>query len=128
MKESPYDQIMNVLRKDPRYALGAYRFIYEALDFTVQKVTGEKRHVTGQELLMGIRLCAAEHFGPLARMVFNTWGVYKPRDFGEIVFNLVNAGLMGRTETDSVDDFDEGFDIDTVFWEDFYSKEIKIQY
>lgn len=111
-----------VLSRDSRYELGAYFFLYEALAFT-QKQLGRsdpdlesaKRHVTGQELLEGIRAYAAHLFGPLAPTVFRSWGIHKTEDFGRIVFNLAECNLLGKTEQDQIEDFADGFDFDTAF-------------
>jgi uncharacterized repeat protein (TIGR04138 family) len=103
-----------ILRKDRRYAVEAYRFIYEALDHTIRKA-GERRHVSGQELLDGIRDLALELFGPLGKTVFNSWGIHRTEDFGEIVFNLVDAELMSKNESDTRGDFKDGFNFDEVF-------------
>ncbi len=103
-----------VLRRDPRYPVEAYRFVYEALDHTLSRI-GERRHVSGQELLDGIRDFARSRFGPLARMVFDCWNIRRTEDFGEIVFNLVEADLMSRTETDTREDFANGFDFNEAF-------------
>jgi len=111
-----------ILASDRRYAMGAYLFIYEALAFT-QKELGrddpemaqERRHVSGQELLEGIRHYAEHIFGPLAPSVFRNWGVRKTEDFGEIVFSLVENNLLGKTESDSRRDFAGGFDLDSAF-------------
>ena len=111
-----------VLTRDARYDLNAYAFVYEALAFT-QKLLGrdmhsedpKDRHVTGQELVEGIRQCALEQFGPLAPTVFRSWGVRRTEDFGEIVFNLVESGLMGKTESDGREDFRGGYDFDEAF-------------
>lgn len=108
------DPLRDLVRRDHRYALNAYLFVFEALDFTIQRM-GENRHVTGQELLVGIRDYAKQQFGYLARMVFPQWGIRATDDFGEIVFNLVNAGLMGKTETDTKEDFKNGYDFEEVF-------------
>ncbi len=116
--------LRKIIARDNRYELGAYKFVYEALAFT-QGMLGkdapgspmEKRHVTGQELLEGIRRLAAKEFGPLAPTVFRTWGVQQTRDFGEIVFSLVDAALMGKTDSDTLADFTDGFDFDEAFAE-----------
>ena len=111
-----------VLAKDSRYDVNAYRFIYEALEHTQRLYERQRdsedparRHVTGQELLEGIRGYAALQFGPLAPVVFRSWGVMRTEDFGEIVFNLVEADLMGRTDTDRREDFANGYDFDEAF-------------
>jgi uncharacterized repeat protein (TIGR04138 family) len=103
-----------ILRKDKRYRREAYLFVREALDFT-QKIVSESnpdrvRHVSGQELLEGVRKFALQQFGPMAMLVLNDWGVKTCEDFGEIVFNMVESGLLAKTEKDSREDFRGGYD------------------
>ena len=112
-----------VLAKDPRYPRDAYLFVKDALDHT-QKIVlkenkGEMRHVTGQELLDGIRDYALVQFGPMTQMVFEEWGIKRCEDFGEIVFNMVEIGLLGKTEKDSREDFGGGYDFDDAFRKPF---------
>lgn len=108
------DLIDKMLKKDIRYQREAYNFVFEALDYTLKQI-GERRHINGGELLDGIRNYALQQFGPLAKMVFNKWGVSRTDDFGEIVFNLVEVGLMGKTEGDSKDDFKDRYDFNDAF-------------
>lgn len=113
-----YEGIRRVVQGDPRYDRGAYVFVFQALEFTLTK-KGERGHVTGQDLLEGIRQLAADKFGFLARTVFNDWGLVRTNDFGEIVFNLVEHDLMKKTETDTRDDFAGGFDFEQAFEKSF---------
>jgi uncharacterized repeat protein (TIGR04138 family) len=111
-----------VLSHDARFEIGAYLFLYEALGFT-QKRLGrdardlpqEARHVSGAELLEGIHAYAHDLFGPLAPTVFKSWGIRKSSDFGDIVFNLVEHNLLGKTEGDRREDFEGGFDLENAF-------------
>lgn len=103
-----------ILDWDDRYARQAYYFIMDALKHTLRKLQVH-RHVTGQELSVGIREYAIQQFGIIARLVFEQWGITKTRDFGEIVFNLINAGLMRKTEEDSIDDFNDVYDFEEEF-------------
>ena len=112
--KNPFDRIRAIVRRDPTYRVEAYCYVFEALDHTLRGLT-KPRHVTGQELCLGIRDVAIERFGPLARTVFNHWGITKTEDFGRIVFNLIEAELMGKTDTDSLDDFRDVYDFDEVF-------------
>ncbi len=114
MNENLERGIRELTRKDPRYAFQSYCFLFEALEHTVRR-TGERRHVTGQELLAGIRDLALLQFGGLARMVLGGWGIHRTEDFGEMVFDLVGAGFMGRTESDSKEDFRDVFDFEEAF-------------
>lgn len=108
------DKIRILTLKDGHYSTQAYIFVFEALEYTIQKMP-ERRHVTGKELLDGIKELAKKKFGFLSRMVFNQWGLQNTKDFGQIVFNLVDAGLMGKTDQDCIDDFKDGFDFNTAF-------------
>ncbi len=110
MKTDWESAVEDLAERDGRYNKEAFFFIYRALDFTVKKmglseVEREKRHVTGRDLLMGISEYAFDQFGPLTREVLFHWRVYQTRDFGEIVFALVEGDLMGKTERDSIEDF-----------------------
>jgi uncharacterized repeat protein (TIGR04138 family) len=106
--------------KDGRYSPEAFRFLFEALPHAVrlagkEKAEGTERHVTGQEVLAGMRAHAGQIFGPLAAAVWRSWGVRETLDWGRIVFLLVDNGLLNRQESDTIDDFRAGFDFDEVF-------------
>ena len=125
MQEVNFDEALEkILANDSRYARDAYLFLREALDFT-QKLIGKEnrgqvRHVTGQELLDGIRQFALQQFGPMTATVFEEWGITNCRDFGEIVFNMVEIGLLAKTEKDSREDFQNGYDFTDAFRKPFW--------
>lgn len=106
--------VEEIILKDPRYKADAYEFVMQALSFTQHKLK-RKDHVRGQELLAGIREFGLEQYGPLAKTVFNHWGIKTTGDFGEVVFNMVENGLMGKTEEDSRADFKDVYDFDRAF-------------
>jgi uncharacterized repeat protein (TIGR04138 family) len=108
------DRLKCVAAADGRYHINAYRFVYEALDYTVKQLE-KKRHISGRELLEGIKNLALEQFGALAVMVFDVWGVRKTADFGNIVFNLVEAQMMSRSDEDSREDFEDVYEFRKVF-------------
>ncbi len=112
------DSLQRILQQDDRYTEEAYAFVRAGLDVTVRRLE-KPRHVSGRELLDGLRGFALSEFGPMARTVLNRWGVYRTEDFGEIVFNLVEAGLLGKTENDSRADFADGYDFDEAFCRPF---------
>jgi uncharacterized repeat protein (TIGR04138 family) len=111
---SDRDAVEEVLEKDARYKREAYHFVMAGLQYTVEHL-GARRHVSGQELLKGIRNLACERFGMMAPTVFRAWGITETRDFGQIVFNLVEAKVLSRRPEDSLDDFRDGFDFATAF-------------
>lgn len=111
------DEVIQAIRRaDPRYAPEAYHFIREALDFTLAS-REDRGHVRGQVLLEGIRQFALKQFGPLTLMVFDRWNIHRTEDFGEIVFNMVDSGLLGKTDEDSREDFVNGYDFREAFGE-----------
>lgn len=117
------EQLEKILAKDKRYHRDAYVFVREALDHTQKLVLkenkGQMRHVSGQELLDGIRLFALGQFGPMTLTVFDEWGVKSCLDFGEIVFNMVEIGLLAKTDHDTPTDFEKGYDFDDAFRKPF---------
>ncbi len=108
-----------LLQEDPRYAADAYQFVSAGLDFTIKLLNkprqGPGRHVSGAELLEGLRQYALREYGPMAKTILNAWGIHDCRDFGQIVFNLVAKNIFGKTADDSLADFDAGFDFETAF-------------
>ena len=124
MQEINFDEMVEIiLSRDMRYTRDAYTFVREALDFTqklmVKENRGQIRHVSGQELLEGIRQFALQQFGPMTVTVFEEWGIRHCRDFGEIVFNMVETGLLAKTEHDRRDDFQNGYDFSEAFRKPF---------
>lgn len=107
-------KVESICRTDTRYKPEAYFFVLAGLHYTVSQLS-EPRHITGQELLEGLRIYGLDQFGPLARQVFEHWGVSTTVDFGEIVFTLVKAELLRKTTEDSIEDFREGYDFTLAF-------------
>lgn len=121
---------------DPRYSVEAYEFLCQALAYTQQVVRPDGtrsrpstrnetksvgpddrviQHVTGQDLCEGIRRFALDQFGLMAPTVFRCWGVRETSDFGKMVYHLIESGLWHKSESDSIEDFSDQFDLDTAF-------------
>ena len=116
--------VEKIVNEDPRYAPDAYPFISEAVFYTTDKLSTEepdKRHISGQELLEGIREFALNRFGPMAETVLNSWGINDSMDIGRIVFHMVDNDLLGSNENDSIDDFRNGYDFKEAFATPFVS-------
>lgn len=107
--------ILDLTRRDPRYRPEAYHFMFEALDYTLSMRGGARRHVSGPEIMEGVRRHALEQFGFLARSVFSHWGITRTDDFGEIVFNLIKVDLLQKTADDRKEDFFGLFDFEEAF-------------
>ncbi|MGC4001730.1 MAG: hypothetical protein QM811_00640 [Pirellulales bacterium] len=139
--DDPRQALAELLRKDPRYKLEAYAFVFDALSYAHEtlgmglETSGEtepggkrkrratdqppERHLTGRELCEAIRVYALEQFGYMARCVLGTWGVRTTGDFGEIVFNLIRIRQMRKTKQDRREDFDDIYDFEEAFVRDF---------
>jgi uncharacterized repeat protein (TIGR04138 family) len=124
-----YPEIAEIVRRDPRYPYEAYEFMFEALSHT-QKMLGRppakvernpdsEHHVSGPEILRGGVDLARAEFGLLARTVFHIWGVRRTDDIGELIFNLIDARLMSKTESDHRSDFHDVFDLDRALTEGY---------
>ena len=106
--------IEQISEKDVRYKEEAYFFVMEALSFTQHKFHSPK-HVTGEELLEGMKELLLEKFGPLALTVLRYWGIKSTEDFGHIVFNLVSNRVLSKTDEDNIESFKNGYNFDEVF-------------
>jgi uncharacterized repeat protein (TIGR04138 family) len=119
-KKTYKKEIQNLVSQDSRYSEAAYYFLSDALSYTTKKMkrdgrSAAERHISGQELLEGIREFALNQFGPLTRVVLEDWGIYRCEDFGTIVFNMVRSNLLGASEGDSETDFSGGYAFSDVF-------------
>jgi uncharacterized repeat protein (TIGR04138 family) len=113
----------SIVANDARYVRDAYIFLRDALDFTTKQQKKAKgttvRHVAGPELLDGVRQYALREFGPMVVTVFSSWGIHATEDIGHMVFNLISAGIFGKTEEDSIEDFKNVYDFDEAFVKPF---------
>ena len=112
-------KIETIRALDERYHEDAYLFVIDAVESVLIEIS-EVRHISGAELCDGLRELAIARFGPMAKEVLNFWGVRGTEDFGNIVFNLVDAGLLLKTERDRIDDFVDVYDFDEVFERGYY--------
>jgi uncharacterized repeat protein (TIGR04138 family) len=124
MQKNNFDQVVaEILQTDTRFDVQAYRFVREGLDYTLKlhkRTQGAApRHVTGPELLEGLRQYTLKEFGPMGKMVLNEWGVSRCEDFGAIVFSLVQRGILGKSDNDKPEDFAEIFTFDEAFVKPF---------
>ncbi len=130
MSDKKFPEVIKEIHaSDPRYGKGAYYFIREALDHTLKTLEKDKSknkgHVSGTQLLDGIRDFALDRFGPMTLTIMEHWNIKKCRDFGDIVFNLVDFGILGRTENDSLEDFENGYNFQDAFELPFLPKDLE---
>jgi uncharacterized repeat protein (TIGR04138 family) len=124
MQKSNFDQVVaEIVLEDARFDIQAYRFVREGLDFTLKlhkRNSGTTpRHVTGPELLDGIRQFTLKEFGPMGMMVLNEWGITECEHFGQIVFKLVQKGVLGKSDNDKPEDFSSTFTFEEAFVKPF---------
>jgi len=122
------EHVRCLCEQDPRFTRDTYEFCFEVLDFTMKSIaqhddTQNKlpvtRHVSAAELLNGLRDYALQEFGPMARLTLKRLGVAACGDFGDVVFNLVNTGLLVKQSRDKREDFNAGYDFETAFSKPF---------
>lgn len=115
--------IRQIVETDPRYREEAYVFVREGLDYTVhernQVPKDQSHHVKGWELSEGIREYALREFGPVSLRVLRHWGIRNCEDIGEIVYNMIDAELLGKTEEDTKQDFHGVYDFEQAFRDPF---------
>jgi uncharacterized repeat protein (TIGR04138 family) len=116
------DIVALICKEDSRFDRKAYDFIRLGLDHTVKELkkkettrAGRSRHVSGPELLDGLRIYALDQFGPLAKTVLNSWGIRKCGDFGDIVFNLIEYNVFSKTDSDRREDFSDVYSFEDAF-------------
>jgi len=115
--------VEDVVGRDGRYHREAYLFVRDALDHTQKNIVRSAkdgiRHVSGQELLEGIRAYGLQVYGPMTMLVLNDWGIHRCEDFGEIVFNMIECGLFAKTDKDNREDFKGGYVFEEAFKKPF---------
>src|SRR5437762_13286644 len=108
----------SIVANDPRYQRDAYAFLRDALDFSTKqqkKIKGVSvRHVTGPELLDGARRYPLKQFGPMVMTVFGTWAIHSWENIGNMVFNLIDAGRLGRPVEISSEDFKKVYEFEGI--------------
>ncbi|HEY1107523.1 MAG TPA: Minf_1886 family protein [Opitutaceae bacterium] len=127
MQNPDFGEIVALIcKEDPRFERKAYDFVRLGLDHTVKELrkkdadrAEKSRHVSGPELLEGLRVYALDQFGPMAKTVLNAWGVKRCSDFGDIVFNLIEYNVFSKTENDRREDFADIFDFEEAFVKPF---------
>lgn len=131
--EQVKDRIGYIARQDGRYSPAAFYFINDvvantvkwlrsgemsARDVTSSRGEGENNfHISGYELLEGMRRLARERWGLMARSVLSRWGIFRTDDVGEIVFLMVDDPELQwkRREADTKEDFVGVYDFGEVF-------------
>jgi uncharacterized repeat protein (TIGR04138 family) len=113
------EAVDRIIAEDSRYHRDVYAFVRDALDFTVKQQKKNKEgvslHVTPGQLLDGIRLFALKEFGPMVPTVFGYWNVRSCEDIGHIVFNLIRKEFLRENDSDTLEQFRDGYDFHQAF-------------
>ena len=136
--------LFQLMEQDDRYKPEAYEFVRSALAYAhdvmeLGQITPEKlaelkqddeipeeAHLTGQQLCEAIRQLSLIQFGFMAKTVLNNWGIHETLDFGELVYNMIEAGMMKKSQSDSKTDFANVFDFKTAFVKEFSGRNKEI--
>lgn len=126
-----FAQIRALAEADGRYKPQAFAFVQEAVSYSIEQLqrktrSGAPKHISGQELLRGIRDYALEQLGPMTAPVFEDWGLRCTDDFGQIVFLMVREKLLGASDSDRIEDFADGYDFHEAFAKNFLPKGHKV--
>lgn len=126
------EAVEKIVIRDQRYRLDAYLFLREVMDFSVKRQKKQRKeihqmHVSTTELLESFRLLALKEFGPMALTLLKYWGIKDSTDIGQIVFNLIDAGVVGKTEDDTLSAFSNGFDFQKAFVHPFQPERLKAE-
>ena len=108
-----------IAKKDGRYSPHAVLFVYEGLGHTLKESAEVPKHISGESLCSGLKNLAIKKWGRLAMTVLNSWKIYSTRDFGEIVYLLIENKWMSTQPTDSIDDFNNVYEFKKTFKEEF---------
>lgn len=131
--------LYQLVNQDPRYPIEAYWFVREALAFAADSMelgshdyqdpeydveaanhrARRERHLTGQQLCESIRLYSLNQYGYMAKVVLKNWNIDSTGCFGDIVFNMIDVGIMKKSSRDKRSHFDNVYDFDEVFETNF---------
>ena len=77
----------------------------------------ERRHISGRvaEGVPGWHGAGSDE----ARTVLGHWGIHSTGDLGEMVFDLVEMGILVKHTGDCPEDFEDVFDFEEVFDHDY---------
>lgn len=121
MSDTSLQRILELLsQKEPRYHPEAYQLVWKAMDLLARKwATEGRRDFRAHEVMEAFKEVTLQEFGPLSLLVLEEWGVKSTRDIGNLVFNMVELGLLGKSPEDRIEDFDHGFDFQEAFKKPF---------
>jgi len=141
MQDIKFHEVVEVIcKEDTRYDRRAYGFVRAGLDFTVDVIRKKQaaklsksggqvtKHIKAPQLLDGLRVFTLDQFGPLSKTVLNEWGINACRDFGEIVYNLIEHGIFSKTPEDNRGDFAEIFSFEDAFEKPFWPEKRQKQH
>jgi uncharacterized repeat protein (TIGR04138 family) len=140
MAELSDKKIFDIIRADGRYPIEAYVFLLnEGWPYALRQAYGDDvklvppvpggsgsgggggsggkppRHVSGRQICLALRDLAIEKWGMLAETVLKHWNIRETVDFGNMVYLLIQNGVMHKTPEDSLEDFRNVYDFPQAF-------------
>ncbi len=119
--ESLRETIEAIRRTDARFAADAYVLVLDAVQEAVA-MRGRPGHVHARDVVAALVRLVRARLGVMGWTVLESWGVRTTGDVGDIVFHLVEAGVLARREEDRREDFDDQLDLrhalETTYFDD----------
>ena len=108
MRDSFENAVKELIHRYPQYSAEAYDFVRAGLEHASAHYSkGEKAsHLTAEQLYAGAFSYALSEYGPLATKVLQFWGIYSNKDFGDVVYKLIEVGVFGKQKGDTQEEFE----------------------
>ena len=116
------DVIDRLAAQHERFKRDAFYYVARAIESAhdrIKKKEHRKRHISGRELVQEIVRLARAEFGYLAWTVFREWGWDSTEAIGDVVFIMVDNGILSARESDSPQDFVQVCDLAAVLERDY---------
>ena len=123
--EEQLDIIRKICEEDDTFPPMAYCFVRDSVHKALDNIVKAKRHnifadddppdIKGADLCRFFRDTLINRFGPSAIDVLDTWNIKRTSDFGKIIYQLIDVKILGKSENDSIEDFDDVYDFTEAF-------------
>lgn len=109
--------LFSIKEKNGKYPEKAYLFAFKILKDLAKNNKNQQKseNIKAANLLITFRNYALNEFGPMTASVLQEWNICSCRDLGNVIFDLVNAGVLEKDETDRIEDFEEIYDFNEAF-------------
>ena len=123
--EEQLDIIRKIYEEDDTFPPMAYCFVRDSVHKALENIAKVNREIgfdnevppdiKGADLCRFFRDTLLTRFGPCAIDVLDTWNIKQTSDFGKIIYKLISVEILGKSENDSIEDFDNVYDFTEEF-------------